>query len=157
MYIIQSGAVEVPKMRQGHKLVLTLLDKGQFFGEVALVDNKLHSATVTAVTRTRLLSLSRHTFLQRIAYNPDVVLRVLRALSRRIDRMTETIRSLIGSDEALRQKVFSSNDDFPVMSSTLGDSGIQTAKGPAEGSQSSDDHHLQVSVKFFSTALNIED
>jgi CRP-like cAMP-binding protein len=55
MYIIQSGAVEVSKIRQGRKIILTLLEKGDFFGEVALIDSKPRSATVTALTRTRLL------------------------------------------------------------------------------------------------------
>ncbi len=59
MYIIQSGAVEVSQ-RQGDKtVVLALLDQGDFFGEMALIDDEPRSATVTALRRTRLLALSR--------------------------------------------------------------------------------------------------
>ena len=59
MYIIQSGAVEVSVFQDNRKVVLTLLGKGDFFGEMALLDSKPRSATVTAITRTRLLTLSR--------------------------------------------------------------------------------------------------
>ena len=154
MYIIQSGAVEVSKLRQGRKVVLTLLEKGDFFGEVALLDSKPRSAAVTAITRTRLLPLSRNTFLKRIAYNPDVVLRVLRAVSRRLDRMTETIRSLIDSDVKLRQKVFSGSYDVQDDQLLPGDSIVQTNRKRSELSQSKDEETRWVSSPNFGMALH---
>ncbi len=156
MYIIQSGAVEVSKIRQGRKIILTLLEKGDFFGEVALIDSKPRSATVTALTRTRLLPLSRSIFLKRIAYNPDVVLRVLRALSRRIDRMTETIRSLIDHDDELRKKVLSESYDRHKNPSLLDDHTFHAKKRRPDFSQSNDDDFRQVSSQDFGTALHFE-
>ena len=77
MYIIQSGAVEVSSMRDGCKVVLTILEKEDFFGEMALLDRNPRSATVTTITRSRLLPLSRRVFLEKLAYNPAIVLHVL--------------------------------------------------------------------------------
>jgi len=103
MYIIQSGAVEVSSRQDGHKIVLTILEKEDFFGEMALLDRSPRSATVATITRSRLLPLSRRVFLKKVAYNPDVVLYVLKALTRRIDRMTGQIRAMIDGDAALRE------------------------------------------------------
>ena len=72
MYIIQSGAVEVSSRRDGHKVVLTILEKEDFFGEMALLDRSPRSGTVATISRSRLLSLSRRVFLEKVAYNPDI-------------------------------------------------------------------------------------
>ena len=109
MYIIQSGAVEVSSSRDGRKVVLTILEKEDFFGEMALLDCNPRSATVVTITRSRLLSLSRRVFLDKVAYNPDMVLHVLKALTRRIDRMTGQIRAMIDSDAKLRRLMLTGN------------------------------------------------
>ncbi|MGA9260664.1 MAG: cyclic nucleotide-binding domain-containing protein [Desulfobacterales bacterium] len=109
MYIIQSGAVEVSSRRAGHKVVLTILEKEDFFGEMALLDRNPRSATVTSITRSRLLSLSRRVFMEKVAYSPDIVLYVLKALTRRIDRMTGQIRAMIDGDAKLRRLLVTGN------------------------------------------------
>ncbi len=133
MYIIQSGAVEVSVFQDHRKLVLALLGKGDFFGEMALLDSKPRSATVTAITRTRLLTLSREIFLERANYNPAIILHVLQAICRRIDRMTGQIRTMIDGDEALREMVsvgstLSDSDDDPDHLDTRSLTGITTIK-----------------------------
>lgn len=110
MYIIQSGVVEVSRMRGDRKVVLTLLEKGDFFGEIALLDQRPRSASVSAVTRTRLLPLSRAAFLKHASYNAQIVLYLLKAISRRIDRMTRQVRETIEADEELREAVFSGKE-----------------------------------------------
>jgi F420-non-reducing hydrogenase small subunit len=86
--------------------VLTLLEKDDFFGEMALINTHLRSATATAITRTRLLALSRDAFLQKISYSPDIVLKVLKTLCGRIDRITRQIRTMIDGDAVLHEKLF---------------------------------------------------
>jgi F420-non-reducing hydrogenase small subunit len=109
MFIIQSGGVEVSSRRSGGKAVLTLLEKGDFFGEMALLDGKPRSATVTAIARSRLLSLPRRVFLEKVAYRPDVVLCVAAALSRRLDRLSRQIRKMIDGDMKLRALMITSD------------------------------------------------
>ncbi len=131
MYIIQSGAVEVSVFQDNRKVVVTLLGKGDFFGEMALLDSKPRSATVTAITRTRLLTLSREIFLERANYNPAIILHVLQAICRRIDKMTGQIRTMIDGDEALREMIsvgstLSDFDDDPDHLDTTNRTGIAT-------------------------------
>ena len=59
MYIIQSGAVEVSQCQGKQDVVLTLLERGDFFGEMAQIDQQPRSATVRAIHRARLLPLTR--------------------------------------------------------------------------------------------------
>jgi CRP/FNR family cyclic AMP-dependent transcriptional regulator len=58
MYIIQSGAVEVSQIQGHHEVVIAVLEKGDFFGEMALIDPERRSCTVTAIGHTRLLSMN---------------------------------------------------------------------------------------------------
>src|SRR4030042_6495157 len=80
IYIIQSGAVEVSQLRNDKKVVLALLEHGDFFGEMALIDNHPRTATVTTIYRTRLLSFTRSSFLERVRHDPGVVLHLLKGL-----------------------------------------------------------------------------
>ena len=59
-YIIREGEVKCTKMGQGE--VSRRLTRGDFFGELALLSSDKRAATVTAVTKTRVLSLNRKEF-----------------------------------------------------------------------------------------------
>jgi F420-non-reducing hydrogenase small subunit len=102
MYIIQSGAVEV-RQRQGDKdVVLALLEQGDFFGEMALLDDEPRSATVTALRRTRLLALSRSSLLVRLRQDPGVALHLLKTLSHRIEKNNRLVKKRMEAGEAGR-------------------------------------------------------
>ena len=103
MYIIQSGAVEVSRQNGTEEVVLAILEPGDFFGEMALVDQYPRSATVKTLNRTRLLPLTRSSFLQRVGEDPGVSLHVIKVLSQRIDR----------TQQLLRQKISESLDELP--------------------------------------------
>ena len=102
MYIIQGGAVEVCQLQDGHEVVLALLEKGDFFGEMALIDARPRSATITAIQPTRLLPFTRASLLKRIRLDPGVAFHLLRALSHRIEQATNLLRNWVESDETLR-------------------------------------------------------
>lgn len=70
MFIIQSGIVEVSKVINKQKVVLAKLKKGSIFGEMALVDNKPRSATVSAITNVSCLEMSRMLFDKRLEEIP---------------------------------------------------------------------------------------
>lgn len=84
-YLIQSGAVEVSRETGGHKGVLALLERGDFFGEMAIVDDERRSATVTAIADTRLLPITRVSFRRRVRRDPGMALHLLRTLCARIE------------------------------------------------------------------------
>jgi F420-non-reducing hydrogenase small subunit len=86
MYLIQSGAVEISRKRGREDLVLAVLESGDFFGEMVLLDDRPRSTTVRVVAPTRLLPLTRDSLRQRLRDDPSVALHLLRAFCRRIEK-----------------------------------------------------------------------
>jgi len=102
MFLIQSGAVQVTRMRDGREEVLALLEKGEFFGEMALVDQRPRSATVKTISRARLLSFSRESLMARARQDSTVILQLMHAVGLRIKKTNRMLRTVIERDETLR-------------------------------------------------------
>lgn len=102
MYIIQSGAIEISRQRDGVKHVLAILESGNFFGEMALIDSRPRSATSTAISQSRLLLLTRNTLIERVRKDPGVVIHLLNTLCRRLTETNISLRNRILGDEQLR-------------------------------------------------------
>jgi CRP-like cAMP-binding protein len=84
-YFVGSGSAEVVKGAEGTSpRVLGTLGPGDFFGEVALLDNYLRSATVRALEDTECVVLSRWDFLGELRTSPSIVVQMLPVLSRRL-------------------------------------------------------------------------
>src|SRR5437867_5472935 len=87
-YLITGGSVEV---RKGEKLV-TKLGRGQFFGEMALIDKQPRSATVvSAESGTRCLVLPAWNLTAAIQTDPTVAMGVLKVLARRLRETTNAL------------------------------------------------------------------
>ncbi len=83
--IIRSGKVEVTKKFQdGDEMVLTLMGEGDFFGEMALLDQGPRSATVRALQETSILELSRGDFERLLFDAPDLAYGIMRELGKRL-------------------------------------------------------------------------
>jgi CRP-like cAMP-binding protein len=80
LFLILDGSVEV--RRSGRRLAR--LGKGQFFGEMSLLDNLPRSADVVALSPSKLAVLSKLEFWGFAASEPTVVLSVLEEMSRRL-------------------------------------------------------------------------
>ena len=102
MYVIQSGAVEISQYRNNAKTVLALLERGGFFGEMALIDNHPRSASATAISPCRLLPLTRSSLTERIRRDPGVVVHLLKTLCERINDTNLTLKTKVQNDERLR-------------------------------------------------------
>jgi F420-non-reducing hydrogenase small subunit len=103
MYIIQSGAVEITRQKGSQEVVVAMLEQGDFFGEMALLDQQPRSATVKTMCRTRLLPLTRDSFLRRAYEDPEISLHLIKALSQRIDKTSGLLRQKIAAEEELAQ------------------------------------------------------
>jgi CRP-like cAMP-binding protein len=79
-FVIIDGEVEVT--RNGKRL--TTRRGGEFFGEIALLEETRRTATVTAKTPLRLFVLARGDFRRLVKDNPNVERKVLRSLARRV-------------------------------------------------------------------------
>ena len=83
MYIIQTGAVEFSQQENGKETVIAILEKGDFFEEMALLQNEFRSATIAALCRTRLIPLTKEILIDRLKRDPDVSLNLLGRLNQR--------------------------------------------------------------------------
>ena len=93
MYIIEHGKVRICMQAiDGHEVTLTELGRGDFFGEMVLLDGQRRSADAVVAEDARLALLSREHFLSFMRSNPDVALEMLTALANRLRRTDELLR-----------------------------------------------------------------
>jgi CRP-like cAMP-binding protein len=82
MYIIREGRVSVSKLSDdGREKILEFLEAGDFFGEMSLLDNAPRSASVRALSETRILALSRADFLAVLKRSPVLAMAVIQELT----------------------------------------------------------------------------
>ena len=95
LFIIQNGSLKAFLTDNvGREVTLSLLDPGDYFGELALLDEAPRSASVMAVTRSEVLQIPRTAFLELIEVYPACLQLVVRNLVGRIRLLTESVRSL---------------------------------------------------------------
>ena len=96
MYLIESGRVRI-SIRDEDKQEVTLaeLAQGDFFGEMSIIDGRQRSADAKVIDDARLAVLSRDAFLTFIRKKPDVALEMLSALTDRLRRTDELLRSRV--------------------------------------------------------------
>jgi CRP/FNR family transcriptional regulator, cyclic AMP receptor protein len=93
MYIIEHGKVRIcVRAKDGHEVTLTELGRGDFFGEMALLDGQRRSADAVVAEDARLAVLSREHFLSFVRANANVALELLTALANRLRRTDELLR-----------------------------------------------------------------
>jgi CRP/FNR family transcriptional regulator len=90
LYIIKSGKVRIfTTDDEGHDVALNVCGKGDFIGELSLLDGLPHSASAAALEPSDILILERDEFLTQLEAHPRIALRVLSAISMRLRVTTE--------------------------------------------------------------------
>lgn len=84
MFIIQSGSVDVIREDGDKKVVFNTLERGDFFGEMALLEQAPRSATVIAREDTQLMVLNIGNFLIKIRKDPTFAFNIMQKMSKRI-------------------------------------------------------------------------
>jgi len=84
MYVVQSGEVEVVQATPAGEQRLAVLVAGDFFGEMAVFEREVRSATVRALGEARALKVDKRTLLRRIKEDPLLAVNLLQTLSHRI-------------------------------------------------------------------------
>ena len=102
MYVIQSGTVEVfKKTTRGDEKFLATLEKGDFFGEMSILEDVPRTATARAKTDCELLKINQSTFDEMLRHNGEIAVRMLRKLSRRLRETTKLLEQSTGVAPAL--------------------------------------------------------
>ena len=97
--LIREGQVKVTMISpEGKEIILSLLGPGDFFGEMALLDDEPRSATVMATEPLELVTIWRSDFLQILAENFSIAKKVLAEISRRLRNASNRIESLATMD-----------------------------------------------------------
>ena len=95
MYIILEGFVEIYRREKGREMKLTTLQTGDFFGELALLEDLPRTASAKALTYTRTIGFFRPDLIGLLARKPRLINKILLNLSkligRRLIRTTELL------------------------------------------------------------------
>lgn len=95
LYIMLSGRTRVVMTdSKGREVILATLRAGDYLGEMSLIDNEPHSATVIAEQQVDVLALGRETFLQCLMENAALSFAVMHGLVQRLRRASQNISSL---------------------------------------------------------------
>jgi CRP/FNR family transcriptional regulator, cyclic AMP receptor protein len=96
LFVVRSGRVKVVLIGEdGREVILGVLGVGEYFGEMALIDESPRSAHVIAMEDATLIVLRREDFRRRVESNPNVAWSLLSELSRRLRRADEKIGGLV--------------------------------------------------------------
>ena len=91
-YIIKEGKVKVYITDElGASIILRYQGSGEYFGELALIDEEPRSASVSTVQNSVIVYVSRGQFEKCLNENPALAIKLLRFMSRRIRKLTEDL------------------------------------------------------------------
>ena len=107
MYIVLSGAVQIflpppPDDKDGPRVVLKDARTGEYFGELALFDDKPRSASVASTMDTVLLELTREDFAEHLSRSKTAALSILSEMAKRL-RETNSLLSQRAATNAFKQ------------------------------------------------------
>lgn len=90
LFAIVRGRLKVASCGpDGRDTVLGIMAEGEVFGEVALLDGGVRSATCTAIEPCELLVIEREQFLQLLESSPAIAVKLLDVLAQRLRRLSQ--------------------------------------------------------------------
>jgi uncharacterized membrane protein len=96
MYLIEGGRVRISVIdTEGNSVTLAELTQGDFFGEMAILDDKPRSADAAVTDDARVLVLSRDDFHDFVRSSPDIALKMLGATTERLRRTDRLLRDRV--------------------------------------------------------------
>ncbi len=101
MYLIKQGRIKIIKKIGDEIKVLAILSEGDFFGEMAVIDNSPRSATAVADGETHVITFDKKAFKKKIGEEP-LVEYIVTELTKRLRRADEQIKFLMIKSEEKR-------------------------------------------------------
>jgi CRP/FNR family transcriptional regulator, cyclic AMP receptor protein len=98
MFVIHSGRVELTRRMKDRETLLAALPPGEFFGEMAVVNNRPRSATATVREDAWLLVIDARTFEAMIRGKAEIAVRMIKAMAGRLERANQQIELLLLKD-----------------------------------------------------------
>lgn len=97
MYVVQSGTVRIYREVNGVKQELSVMEKGDFFGEIAVLEGLPRSTSAEALENVELIEINSTTFDRMIRANIEIAVRMLRKLSNRLQEANHKIETLMSA------------------------------------------------------------
>ena len=85
LFVVLDGEVEIAKISGASKTTIIKLGKGEFFGEMAVIDGSARSATaIASAPNTKVMRINHARFVYLVSQQPAFALMVMDALSKRL-------------------------------------------------------------------------
>jgi CRP-like cAMP-binding protein len=98
MFIIQEGEVEIIKQIGDQRHSLSRLEKGDFFGEMALLEALPRTADAIATTDVKVVAITGSRFDEMLRKNPEIAVRIIRKYSKRLREANTLLEKLAGRE-----------------------------------------------------------
>lgn len=92
VYFLISGWVKVRRISGDDSITLAILGRGDFFGEMAILDESPRSTDVIALSPVKLFSISRERFIQILFKDPQLHHRMLQLMVRRLRQLNQRLQ-----------------------------------------------------------------
>jgi len=102
MFVIQNGLVRISKRVAGEERPLATLGRGEFIGEMAILNERPRTATATVLQDARLLVIGAKTLELMLANNSEIALRLIKKLATRLASADELVQILLNPDPEAR-------------------------------------------------------
>lgn len=102
LFILQSGKVKISKIVNQNEVMLAVLQAGDIFGEMAILDNKPRSASAVAAGGVELLAINKANFEGMVKAQPQLATRLITLLSERIWIAYKQLANLMLKDPQAR-------------------------------------------------------
>ncbi len=121
LYVIESGKVKVYcSDKNGKEFIMNTLSGGDYFGELALLDDDRRSASVRTMEKADFCIIYKQDFNQVLDQHPNIAKTLIRNITRRVRALTEKVKSLALQDvygrvtKVLNSLATERNDEFYV-------------------------------------------
>lgn len=102
MFVVRSGRVRITRQVRGRKKTFAVLGPGDFFGEMAIINDKPRSASAEAVEDVQLIELDAGLVEKMVVDEAEIALRMVQKLTRRLAEADSLIAVLTKRDPRTR-------------------------------------------------------
>lgn len=98
LYIIQQGKVKITKIVDNNEIMLAVLEPGDIFGEMAILEDKPRNASALSFGKTVMLAVNKNNFQSMVISQPQLATKIITVLSERIWISYRQFANLLISD-----------------------------------------------------------
>jgi len=99
MFIIHEGQIEILQESEAGQRQIAILDRGDFFGEMSILEELPRNAAARAVSDVKIIMIDGATFDSMLRANPEIGIRIMRKLSRRVREADTLVRQALKGEE----------------------------------------------------------